>query len=222
MRRPVKSIINAILNARFSYLFFTIILLFLLRPFIEGATTVTLVTNMFLWFIVISCVWAIHEKGKSQWFVIAMSAAVILADLLDFLLQNALTSWASRIAIVFFLGYAVVTILFYLVRQEEVTADMMMAGASEYILIGVLWACFYLLIETVYPGSFNFAGAKMNWSGFLYFSFVTLTTAGYGDFLPISVQARSLAMLEMLTGQLYIAMTVARLVSLYTVRGNKH
>lgn len=162
MRRPVKNIIKAILNARFSYLFFTIIFLFLLRPFVEGATTVTLVTNIFLWFIVVSCVWAIHGKGKRRWFVIAMSAAAILGDLLDFLLQNAVTSWVGKIAMVFFLGYAVVAILFYLVRQEEVTADMMMAGASEYILIGILWACFYVLIEMVYTGSFNFAGAKMD------------------------------------------------------------
>jgi voltage-gated potassium channel len=222
MRRPVKSIIKAILNARFSYLFFTIILLFLIRPFIESATAVALITNIFLWFILISCVWAIHEKKRHQWFAIAMSAVAILADLLAFFLQTAVMSWVSIIAIVLFLGYAVVTILFYLIRQEEVTADMMMAGASEYILIGVLWAYFYILIETASPGSFNFTGAKMDRSGFLYFSFVTLTTTGYGDVLPVSVQARSLAMLEMLTGQLFIAMTVARLVSLYTVRGNKH
>lgn len=222
MRQPVKGIVNAILNARFSYLFFTIILLFLLRPFIESATAVALITNIFLWLMIISCVWAIQEKGKRRWFVVAMSAAAILADLLDFFLKNAVTSWASRIAIVFFLGYAVVTVLFYLVRQEEVTADLMMAGASEYVLIGILWACFYILIEMVYPGSYNFAGANMDRSGFLYFSFVTLTTTGYGDFLPISVQARSLAMLEMISGQLFIVMTVARLVSLYTVRGNKH
>ena len=221
MRQPVKGIINVILNARFSYLFFTIILLFLFRPFIEGATAVA-ITNIFLWLMIISCVWAIHEKKRHQWFVIAMSSAAILADLLGFLLQNAVISWASIIAIVFFLGYAVVTIMFYLARQKEVTADMMMAGASEYVLIGILWACFYILIEMVYPGSFNFAGAKMDRSGFLYFSFVTLTTTGYGDVLPVSVQARSLAMLEMITGQLFIAMMVARLVSLYTVRGNKH
>ncbi len=222
MRQRVKSIINTILNARFSYLFLTIILLFLLRPFVEGATAIALITNIFFWLIIISCVWAIHEKKRHQWFAIAMSAVAILDDLLDFFLKNAITSWVSKIVIVFFLGYAVVSILFYLVRQEEVTADMMMAGASEYILIGLLWACFYILIEAVYPGSFNFAGTKMDRSGFLYFSFVTLTTTGYGDALPVSVQARSLAMLEMITGQLYIAMTVARLVSLYTVRGNKH
>lgn len=224
MRKTIKGIINVIMNARFSYLFFTIILLFLFRPFIASATAVALITNIFLWLIIISCVWAVHEKKRHRWFAIAMSVVAILADILDFFMKNAVTSWLSIITIVLFLGYAVVSILFYLIRQEEVTADMMMAGASEYILIGILWACFYILIEAAYPGSFNlnFAGVKMDRLGFLYFSFVTLTTTGYGDVLPVSIQARSLAILEMLTGQLFIAMTVARLVSLYTVQVNKH
>jgi len=136
-------------------------------------------------------------------------------------MQNVLTSWASKIAILLFLGYAVIAILFYLVRQKEVTTDMIMAGASEYMLIGILWASFYYLIETLYPGSFSLAGAKMDRNGFLYFSIVTLTTTGYGDVLPLSVQARSLAMLEMITGQLFMAITVARLVGLYTARADK-
>jgi hypothetical protein len=222
MHRSLKGVISAILNARFSYLFFTIILLFLLRPFVEGKIAVTLVTNMFIWFIVISCVWAVHEKRKHQWLVIAIAAAAILADFLDFLLQNSVTSWTSKIVIILFLGYAVIAILFYLARQEEVTPDMIMAAASEYMLIGVLWASFYFLIETIYPNSFSVSAEQLDRSRLLYFSFVTLTTTGYGDILPVSDQARSLATLEMITGQLFMAITVARLVGLYTARGNKH
>jgi len=220
MRPSIKAMINVILNARFSYLFFTVVLLFLLRPFLEGMMAIKIVTDVFLWCIVISCVWAVHEKRKHQWLVIVMAAVAILAGVLHFLLENALTLWTSQITILLFLGYAVVAILFYLARQKKVTADMIMAGASEYVLMGVLWACIYSLIETIYPGSFSFAGAKDR-SGFIYFSFVTLTTTGYGDLLPVSGQARSLAILETLTGQLFIAITVARLVSLYTVSGNK-
>ncbi|OPY90262.1 MAG: voltage-gated potassium channel [Syntrophus sp. PtaU1.Bin208] len=220
MRQPIKSMIHGILKARFSYLFFTVVLLFLLRPFVAIPKAVTFVTDIFVWFLIISCVWAVHEKRKHQWVVIVMAATTVLCDGLDFLLKNELTSWTSQILMVLFLGYAVVAILFYLARQEKVTADMIMAGASEYVLIGVLWAALYSLIETVYPGSFSFAGAKDR-SGFLYFSFVTLTTTGYGDLLPVSIQARSLAMFEQLTGQLFIAITVARLVSLYTVSSNK-
>lgn len=222
MHKPIRSVISVILKARFSYLFLTIIMLFMFRPFIEGAMAVTIVTNIFVCLIVISCVWAVHEKRRRQWFIIAMAAMAILFELLDFLFRNIVTSWASKIAIFFFLGYAVVSILFYLIRQKEVTADMLMAGASEYMLIGILWAWLYSIIETAYPESFSIAGAKMDRFGFLYFSFVTLTTTGYGDVLPLSIQARSLAILEQITGQLFIAITVARLVSLYTVRGTKH
>jgi hypothetical protein len=150
-----------------------------------------------------------------------MAASVIAADILNFLLQNTTTSWISQITVVLFIGYAVFAILFYLVRQDEVTADMVMAGASEYMLIGFLWSSLYMLIERVYPGSFIFSGAKDK-SGFLYFSFMTLTTTGYGDTLPVSIYARSLAMLEAITGQLFIAIAVARLVSLYTVSGKKN
>lgn len=221
MHQPIRSIISIILRARFSYLFFTIIMLFTFRPLIESLKAVTAATNIFVWFIVVSCVWAVHEKRKRQWFVISMAATVILLDLLDFLLRSTVTLWASKVAVFAFLGYAVVSILFYLARQKEVTADMLMAGASEYMLIGILWSWLYFLIETVHPGSFNIAGTKTDQFGFLYFSFVTLTTTGYGDVLPLSVQVRSLAILEQITGQLFIVITVARLVSLYTAGGRQ-
>lgn len=221
MRQSIAGIIASILNKRFSYLFFTIILLFLVRPFVERATTVNTATNIFFWFIIVSCVWAVHEKRKNQWFVTIAASAAILTGLLDFFLKNVVTSWASKITIVLFLGYAVSVILFYLFRQKRVSSDLIMAAASEYVLIGILWTFLFYILEGVYPGSFSFQGSEINPAGFLYYSFVTLTTTGYGDVLPVSAQARSLAMLEMITGQLFIAITVARLVGLYTADGNK-
>lgn len=228
MRESIKGVITRILNNRFSFLFLTIVLLFVVRPFIQGATALNFVTNIFLWLVLISCVWAVSEKRKHQklslvMVVVAILAIVaILSDLLDFFLQNAVLSWMSEIATFLFLGYAVFAILLYLVRQEEVTAEMIMAAASEYVLIGLLFAFIYLLIEVVYPGSFSFSGSKVDRAGFLYFSFVTLTTTGYGDVLPVTIQARSLATFEAITGQLYMAITVARLVGLYTVRKKEH
>lgn len=111
MHQPIRSIISIILRARFSYLFLTIIMLFTFRPLIESLKAVTAATNIFVWFIVVSCVWAVHEKRKRQWFVISMAATAILLDLLDFLLRSTVTLWASKIAMFAFLGYAVVSIL---------------------------------------------------------------------------------------------------------------
>jgi hypothetical protein len=222
MRKRVKSIITTILNARFSALFFTIVLLFLLRPFLEAATALNVLTGIFLWLILISCVWAVHDKKKHQGIALGMAILVILADFLDMLLQTAATSLASNVAAALFVGYAVVAVFSYLARQEEVTADMIMAAASEYVLIGILFGLLYHLVDMAYPGSFSFSGLEAIRSWFLYFSFVTLTTTGYGDVIPVSSQARSLATLEAITGQLYIAIAVARLVGLYTVRKKKH
>ena len=98
MRKSMKNVITTILNNRFSFLFFTIIMLFLLRPFIEGATAVKFVTNVFLWFILISCVWAVSEKRKHPKVFLGMvvvASVAILADILAFLLQSTALSWTS-------------------------------------------------------------------------------------------------------------------------------
>ena len=133
-----------------------------------------------------------------------VAIVAILADLLDFFLQVAALSWTSEIATFLFLGYAVVSILLYLVSQEEVTAQMIMAAASEYVLIGLMFTYIYLLIEVSIQALSALWDRKLDRMMF-YFSFVTLTTTGYGDILPVSHQARSFAVFEAVTGQLYIA-----------------
>lgn len=222
MRRKIEGVITKILNARFSYLFFTIMMMFLLRPFLAGAKALNVVTDVFLWAILISCVRAVQDERKHRRIVLGMAIVVILTDLTDILLRTTVSSWVSTVAAASFLGYAVVAIFLYLAKQHEVTIDMIMAAASEYVLIGILFAVLYNFVEAAYPGSFNFTGAETNRPGFLYFSFVTLTTTGYGDLLPLSPQARSLAALEAVVGQLYIAITVALLVSAYGTGRKRH
>jgi hypothetical protein len=84
-----------------------------------------------------------------------------------------------------------------------------------YLLLGLVWGVIYATIEMHAPGSF--AGTLRldeRLSDWVYYSFVTLTTVGYGDITPLSMAARAVAMLEALVGQLYPAIIIARLVSL--------
>jgi hypothetical protein len=99
----------------------------------------------------------------------------------------------------------------------KVKIDRINGAIALYILLGVLWAQAYQLINALIPKAFYSAAlhtSSLDRSIWIYFSFVTLTTAGYGDILPVAPQARSLTNLEALVGQLYPAIVLARLVSL--------
>ncbi|HXZ07632.1 MAG TPA: potassium channel family protein [Paraburkholderia sp.] len=98
-----------------------------------------------------------------------------------------------------------------------VTRDRMMGAVALYMLVGLIWADAYQLIYSTIPGAFVGTPAQdgsADRSTWVYFSFVTLTTVGYGDITPAARAARSLANLEGLIGQLYPAIVLARLVSL--------
>jgi len=99
-----------------------------------------------------------------------------------------------------------------------VTFDRILGAVVLYVLIGVVWAEACQLISIRVPGAY--AGiahdsSSIDHSSWIYFSFVTLTTVGYGDITPVAHAARSLAILEALIGQLYPAIVLARLVSLH-------
>ena len=99
----------------------------------------------------------------------------------------------------------------------KVDAEHLYAAISAYLLAGIFFALFYWVLEQIGPGAFAAAGNFSRVSA-IYFSFVTLATLGYGDIIPRSDVARGLAIVEGVGGQLFLAVLVARLVSLY-VRG---
>ncbi len=102
----------------------------------------------------------------------------------------------------------------FALTATRVTAEHLYAALSAYLLAGVFFGSFYSALEQVLPGSFNFSGEFSRMSA-LYFSFVTLATLGYGDIVPRTDIARCLAIIEGVGGQLFLAVMVARLVSLY-------
>jgi hypothetical protein len=101
------------------------------------------------------------------------------------------------------------------------------AGISVYLILGLLWGLAYTLVAQLIPNAFSFsarAGTSATMTGFtsMYFSFITLATLGYGDVIPVADVARMLAMLEAMTGTLFVAILIARLVSLYSASRQTH
>ena len=119
--------------------------------------------------------------------------------------------WASLAA---FFGFAAAGLFSYLRNSRTVAQAELYTAVNIYLLLGLLWATIYLAIDAFSPGSIKMGGEPADrQTELLYFSLITLSTVGYGDIAPLSGMARIVAALEGITGVLYIATTVALLVS---------
>ncbi len=125
------------------------------------------------------------------------------------------TGLASAVTIVIFMVLVLATVF----QARAVSWRQIEGAVAVYLLFALAWAQLYESVEAVSPGAFVLPQGHASESGWfsplLYFSFITLTTLGYGDILPAHPIARSLAMIEALVGQLYPAILLARLVSLH-------
>ena len=126
-----------------------------------------------------------------------------------------------------FLAVVIASFLGFILRAKRVDADVLCAGISVYLILGLLWGLAYTLVAQVNPSAFTFStasGTAPTMSRFtaMYFSFITLATLGYGDITPATDVARMLAMLEAMTGTLFVGVMIARLVSLYSAPGPGH
>ncbi len=121
-----------------------------------------------------------------------------------------------------FFAITVVGLFDYLRKAHSVTNAHLFTAASIYLLLGMQWFAIYSAFEIFGPVSFlrSNSVATDRQTELLYFSLVTLSTIGYGDVVPVGGEARMLAALEGITGVLYIAITVALLVSAYKQPGD--
>lgn len=131
--------------------------------------------------------------------------------------------WKTQITYIILLVFHVNIIwvlMRYIFSAEKVTADVIYAACAVYFLLSFFFVPIYGMLETAIPGSYvdNTLGGPVQWQQFVYFSLITLSTAGYGDVLPATMWARMLAGIEVTIGVLYVAILVARLVSLYDVQ----
>jgi len=142
-----------------------------------------------------------------------------LALALDFMiLQNrvAWTVWLQEIPVFIymaFLSLAIILLLKKIFTALKVTSDTICGGVCVYLLIGFLWAVFYSAIYIADPGAFVSSNLPNQYS-LMHFSFITMTTVGYGDIQPVNKLAMVLSNLEAIAGQMYIAIFVTRLVNL--------
>src|SRR5262249_38672577 len=127
---------------------------------------------------------------------------------------------AYHIITALFLAFILITLMRKFYRERSVSADAVYASFCGYLLLGLVFGHIYSMVECMIPGSFygdHAIGEKFEaeWHRqflLIYFSFITLTTVGYGDMKPMGDLARGLVVIEAISGQFYIAVLVAELI----------
>jgi hypothetical protein len=155
--------------------------------------------------------------SRRRMLAVCVALATFATFTLRWLGHGAVSVWNDALSIV---ALTILTglVLEHVFRAGPITGDRVRGAVLAYLLIGLVWTFAYQIAHRLAPGSFRFTETGVTPEVFMhglgYFSFVTLTTLGYGDITPLHPVARSLAVAEALVGQLYPAILIGRLVSL--------
>jgi Ion channel len=210
--------IDAWAPGRFRLLLLSLLLFFVGMAAATGTGGERLVGVILLALVIVAAVHDLAERGYRRRVAIALAGGAIAISILDVSVRMRQLPVLASVIVAVFAGFVVWRVYTEVMRPHRRVGDRIVGAICVYVLIGLAWAKVYETLDDVAPGSFRFP-ADTGWATpsplrYSYFSFVTLATLGYGDVTPVTVLAGTLAWLEAITGQLYLAVTVARLVAL--------
>ncbi len=197
--------------------------LLITRPIIADVV----VNSVFLGALMFSAWVAAEGYPRVRWGLVIL-AAPVLAVMATFHdsdeLSQGFYGYFVAFSIIALLLYCGWLVLWALLRTRRVGLNEILGTVNLYLIIGFTWSYIYSALEMLRPHSFNFADAEFEMGAkFIYFSFVTLTTLGYGEITPRTEAAAMIASIEAIVGQLYIAVVIAYLLSIFTTQNiNRH
>ena len=189
--------------------------MFTLKPFLEGFVGIGILMDIFATLILLSGIYAASSSKRIFYLALLIAVPTILVHWASNFVKAVSLLLISEIFSGIFFVFMAVVILNYLFTEKQITGDVIAGAICAYFLLGLVWSAIFSILELLQPGSFDIPQSLQTESlSFTYYSYVTLTTLGYGDITPITAQARSFSLLEAIIGQLYIAILIARLVSI--------
>jgi len=178
-------------------------------------------SDLFSTVILIAGIYAIDLKKNRKIIAISIGSFAFWGIWYSIIIEERLyLAMFSIVCQIAFYVYVIIVILKNLLRAKDVNANIMCGAIVVYLLIGMSFALLYSLIEELSPGSFYIKSSEsfalnLIVFDFMYYSFTTLTTTGYGDITAVSLQARAASNIEQITGVMYVAIIISRFVSIY-------
>jgi voltage-gated potassium channel len=196
-------------------------LLFVSAPFIEDLPHGDTIEVVLLTLVMASAVLAVGGRRRTLVVALLLLVPAVGAKWLSHLCPNFLPRPIELLSGMAFFLFVVSRLLRFVLRAPGVDVNVLCAGLSGYILLGLLWMPAYVLVARLNPAAFILtagtdAGAPMDGFHAFYFSFITLCTVGYGDVTPVSKAARTLAVTEAIAGLFYVTVLISRLVAVYS------
>jgi hypothetical protein len=186
----------------------------------ENYRALSFITDLFFVFVFLSILYAVSDYRKN----LIVGALLVLPFLVSLVSKHYVTAPSfdalASLSGAALIAFSLYTIGRYIARQEEVNQDVIGAAIVFYLLMGVMWSIVFEALEYFEPGSFIMGDEYPGDSRirFIYYSFVTLTTLGFGDITPVTAKACSLSIIEAIVGQLYLVIQIAWLVGMHISR----
>ena len=199
-----------------------LVVLLISAPFVEELKGGGLILSVLFSLVLLAAVFAVADRKSTFGLALVLAVPAITARWINYFQPHLVHPAVFLVCALLLLAFVIGHLLHFVLRAPVVTVDVLCASIAAYLMLGLMWTVAYWFVDQVTPGgafSFNTERGSHSMNGFtgFYFSFITLSTVGYGDVTPVSQAARLLAAMEAMTGSLYVAVLIARLVSLYSI-----
>ena len=201
---------TSLIPARFSSLLLSLLLMITVYPFVETAGQGQFLFSIFFTVVLLNVVYTVSSRGGVFYLIIGLTLLTLIVDWAGNVVELPAEALIRAFLSVVLLGLVEVVILKDVLRAEKVTAQKVYGAVCVYLILGIQCAILFAALATQDPSALNVPleeGRPM--TQMLYFSFVTMTTLGYGDISAYSTSARVLASVQALLGQLYLTVLVA-------------
>jgi hypothetical protein len=212
-----------------SLLLFAMLLLLVVEPFFRQQGFERGVFDIMVSVVLIAAIWAVSRHRGLLAIGLLLAVPLFLARWALYVVDIHWLAVVWPLLGIAFFAFTATVLLRQVLSDTTVTADTIAGSISVYLLLSVIWALIFSLIEAAHPASFHVNGSPFEISGsayhsqlpaFLYLSLITISTVGYGDIVPVTQPARMVAALEGVIGQLYLAVLIARLIGLHKPRAS--
>lgn len=204
-------------EGRFLYLLLLILGLIIIVPLVEKFVHLRIITDVFMTAVFIAAAYAISQEKRHVLISVFLLLPMLASLWSEYFVKIPPLQMVGNLCGVVYFAYAIIVILIFIYQQREVTRDLIAGAAVAYLMMALMWTFLYKSVEMLQPGSFSIpeTAFKAHKLVFVYYSFVTITTLGFGDITPTTSLASSLSILEALVGQLFLVVGVAWLVGVH-------